>query len=153
MIIAKGYSLKCIFIYSQKSKKNDPFKNYVVKRVYCPSCSKIQIKKVYTNYYYTKYKCWNKNCEEKNEPFALINNYLNEEKEFNGKCEKCDQELYREFIEIDDSNCKLIFKCVNDDCDESNFQGQFLELYCNTQFLLHISLDNLKSILYYTRLL
>lgn len=40
----------------------------------------------------------------------------------NGKCGGCNQDYYREFIEIYEMCCKLIFKCINDKCDESNYE-------------------------------
>lgn len=103
-------------------ERKDPFKNYVVKRILCPTCSKLQIKKIFKNNFYTKYRCWNKNCMNKDIPFVLINDYLKNESTFNGKCELCNQEYYREFIEIKEFFGKLIFKCTNDKCDESNYE-------------------------------
>ncbi len=110
------------FYLKTEIEKNAPFKNYVVKRIHCPTCGKIQIKKVFKNHFYTKYKCWNKKCERKDIPFVLINDYLKNESIFNGKCELCNQEYYREFIENDEIWGKLIFKCTNDKCDESNYE-------------------------------
>ncbi|MFW9874156.1 MAG: hypothetical protein ACFFG0_13705 [Candidatus Thorarchaeota archaeon] len=103
-------------------EKKDPEKGYIVKRIHCSTCGKTQIKKVYTNHYFSKYVCWNKNCENKDIPFFLIIDYVQDEDNFDARCESCNQVYYREFIEIDELNCKLIFKCPNDECHESNYE-------------------------------
>ncbi len=82
----------------------------------------MQIKKIYKNYYFTKYICWNKNFENKNVPFVVINKNIISEENFNDKCDLCNQVYFREFLEKNDGNGNLIFKCPNDNCDEFNYE-------------------------------
>jgi len=78
------------FLLKSEVETIDIEKKDYKKRVYCPFCFKTQLKKLDSNDFYIKYHCWNKNCEENNEPFVLINDYLKERKNFNGRCETCD---------------------------------------------------------------
>ncbi len=92
-------------------------RNYYKKRVYCPSCFKTQVKKLDSNEFYIQYQCWNKNCEEKNIPFIILNKYIQDEEAFDGYCDTCHEPLHREFKIDKNQNLKLIFKCKIKFCE------------------------------------
>lgn len=90
------------------------------KNNFCPTCFKTQIKKLDKKASYNKYKCWNKDCKDKNEPFIIINDYIVHEDAFNLTCESCHDHLTREIkIQDDDieENIVLTFKCMNKMCE------------------------------------
>ena len=64
---------------------------------FCPKCLKSQIKKQDRTEHYNKYSCWNKNCENKDVPFVIINEKIVDEDYFDPFCEFC-QELLSEDI-------------------------------------------------------
>ena len=107
------------FLLKSEVEIFDNQKNYYKKRVYCPVCNKTQLKKLDSNNLYNKYQCWNKNCGEKNIPFIVLNDHIQNEGNFNEKCDDCDEPLHREFVIEKSKDVILYFKCKGKLC-ESN---------------------------------
>ena len=112
------------FLLKSEVETIDIQKNYYKKRVYCPSCFKTQVKKLDSNEFYIHYHCWNKNCEERNIPFVILNKYLHDEEAFGGYCDTCQELLHREFKIDENQNLKLVFKCNTKFCEAN------IEPYC-----------------------
>ena len=91
-------------------------KNYYRKKLYCPDCFKTQLKKLDSNTFYNKYHCWNKDCKANGIPFAILNDYIKDEENFDDCCDSCQEPLHREF---QDEDALLQFKCSGKLC-ESN---------------------------------
>ena len=64
------------FLLKSEVETIDIEKKYYKKRVYCPFCFKTQLKKLESYDFYSKYYCWNKKCEEKEVPFVVLNDYI-----------------------------------------------------------------------------
>ncbi|GAH46016.1 unnamed protein product [marine sediment metagenome] len=86
------------FLLKSEVETIDIEKKYYKKRVYCPCCLQTQLKKLNSNHFYNKYQCWNKNCEEKDIPFVVLNDYIQNEASFDDICDAC-QEPYPRFLE------------------------------------------------------
>ncbi len=120
----RGMVFFMIFLLRSEVESLDIKNNYYKKRVYCPYCSKIQLKKLDSNKVYNKYQCWNKNCEYKDVPFVVLNLYIQNEDYFDDICDICQQHYHREFIVDNNGNILLYFRC-NEKLCESN-----IEPYC-----------------------
>ena len=105
------------FLLKSEVESIDVQKNYPKKVIYCPICFKTQLKKLDSNNFYNKYQCWNKNCEKKNDPFLVINDYIVNEHKFSGTCENCQEPFQREFMIDTNQNLQLVFKCNGKMCD------------------------------------
>ncbi|TFF87941.1 MAG: NYN domain-containing protein [Promethearchaeota archaeon] len=99
------------FLLQSEVQKVDPVNGHPLKKIYCPSCGKSQIYLIDKKELYTKYKCWNKECEMKDEHFVVINDFIKEENNFNLYCENCDQPYSRIFEKTDYGYYRLIFNC------------------------------------------
>ncbi|MHA1988935.1 MAG: NYN domain-containing protein [Promethearchaeota archaeon] len=112
------------FILKSEVETIDIQKNYYKKRIYCPSCRKTQLKKLNSNHFYNKYKCWNKDCKEKETPFVVINDYIKNEASFEDTCDACEERYFREFAIDSNENFLLYFKCNGMLCETN------IEPYC-----------------------
>ena len=84
-------------------------------RYFCPNCNKTQIKKLDVGRLYSKYSCWNKECEKKDVPFVILNKYIELEDFFDPYCENCQEPYVREF-QTDLEKVVLTFKCEGKLC-------------------------------------
>jgi hypothetical protein len=107
------------FLLKSEVETIDIEKDYYKKRLFCPFCKKNQLKKLNSNDLYNKYHCWNKDCENKNVPFILLNEYIQKEELFNDICDTCQQPLHREFKVNENHDVLLFFRCGSKMC-ESN---------------------------------
>ena len=105
------------FLLKSEVESIDIQKNYPKKVIYCPICFKTQLRKLDSNNFYNKYQCWNKNCEKKNEPFLVVNDYIYNEDKFDRTCENCQEPFQREFVIDSNQNLLLRFKCSGKMCD------------------------------------
>jgi hypothetical protein len=104
------------FLLRSEVEYEDPIKNYSVKKIYCPYCFKNQIYKKEETDYYTKYECWNKDCDMKGTIFVVLNDFIDNEYLFDPYCENCQEPFYRE-IDIDhNSEIILSFECEGKMC-------------------------------------
>ncbi len=88
---------------------------------FCPRCYKTQIKRLDKSEFYNKYSCWNKDCDFRNTPFAILNHKIEREDEFDPYCDNCREPFIRELNIVDDGITYLIFKCTGKLCEtESN---------------------------------
>ncbi|MGQ4873209.1 MAG: hypothetical protein ACP6IY_03960 [Promethearchaeia archaeon] len=110
------------FLLRSEVEARDLKKLYLKKRIFCPKCKKTQVKKVYENPLYNKYICWNKNCPNKNNEFAVINDYIENEKKLKSNRCECGGLIIKDFNEIGNGNPKIRFKCTNEDCFKYNFE-------------------------------
>ncbi|KKM80034.1 hypothetical protein LCGC14_1343920 [marine sediment metagenome] len=114
-----GGDIKMHFLFKSEVETVDIKKNYYKKRLYCPDCFKIQLKKLDSSKYYNKYQCWNKDCKANGTPFAVLNVYIKNEENFDDCCDSCQEPLHRKFIHDGGENLLLQFKCSGKLC-ESN---------------------------------
>jgi len=77
-----------------------------------------------SNDFYNKYQCWNKNCDKKDAPFVVLNDYIQNEDLFDDTCNNCQEQLQREFLIDESQNLLLFFKCNGKMCETN------LEPYC-----------------------
>lgn len=112
------------FLFKSEVETIDIKKNYYKKRIFCPFCSKTQLKKSDSNDFYSKYHCWNKNCVEGKDTFVVLNDYIQDEDLFNDICETCQKPLLRKLKIDEDQNILLFFRCNSKIC-ESN-----IDPYC-----------------------
>ncbi len=105
------------FILKSEVETIDIKKGYYKKRVYCPFCYLTQLKKLGSSNFYVKYRCWNKNCEQRGIPFIVLTEYVQNEDFFEGLCDTCQEPLSRNFNIDENQNNILIFKCENKICE------------------------------------
>ena len=113
-----------LFLLRSEVESLDIKNSYYKKRIYCPYCSKTQLKKLNSNNFYNKYQCWNKNCEYKDVPFVVLNVYIQNEDYFDDVCDVCQEHYQREFIIDNNGNILLYFRCNEKLCESS------IEPYC-----------------------
>lgn len=82
----------------------------------CPCCGLPRIKKIDSNDLYNKYSCWNKDCECRDVPFAVLNLKLADEDYLDLVCEQCEELYEREFYLDDNGGPMLAFKCQDKLC-------------------------------------
>ena len=104
------------FLLQSEIETRDLQKGYIKKEPFCPYCGKTQIKKVDKRDLYTKYACWNKNCDNKSESFIVLNTYIHDEPQFDLECEFCQEPYDREFI-VFNGSILLNFKCESKICE------------------------------------
>lgn len=84
--------------------------------VFCPHCNAYEVKLLDKKEFYTKYVCWNKNCEKYNVAFIGINMLISREFKIDYRCDNCRSKLTRDFHFYDKDKLCLTFKCTNEDC-------------------------------------
>ncbi|MFX0105534.1 MAG: hypothetical protein ACFE75_08590 [Candidatus Hodarchaeota archaeon] len=116
------------FLLKSEIETIDFDKNYIVRRLYCPFCNNIMLKKIDSHKYYEKYECWNKKCEAKHTPFVLLKEYIQCEELFKTTCESCQKSYEREFIVNGSRDLLIKFRCAGNDCET------YLNPYCYNIF-------------------
>ncbi len=107
------------FLLKSEVETVDIKKDYHKKKVYCPNCFKLQIKKLDSNLLFNTYQCWNKDCKAVGKPFIVLNTNIKNVDLFDGICDSCQEPYHRKFILDKDENPLLVFKCSGKLC-ESN---------------------------------
>lgn len=102
------------FLLKSEVLTRDINKGHMKRAIYCPFCMRPQIKKVEETEYYTKYKCWNKYCDN-HEPFVVIKDFIEKEKFFNLVCESCGEPYHRDVVERN-GTIYLKFECESKLC-------------------------------------
>ena len=105
------------FLLKSEIESIDIDKNYIKRRIYCPFCKNVLLKKLDSNQIYDKYQCWNIKCEKKNTPFVLIKEYIQYEDLFKTVCETCGEPYNRELIDNGNHHLLLKFSCAGNDCE------------------------------------
>ena len=116
------------FLLKSEIESIDIDKNYIKRRIYCPFCKNVLLKKLDSNQIYDKYQCWNIKCEKKNTPFVLIKEYIQYEDLFKTVCETCGEPYNRELIDNGNHHLLLKFSCAGNDCETN------LKPYCYNLF-------------------
>jgi len=104
------------FILRSEVESIDIRKGYIVKQPFCPSCRKNHLIQLDKTKIYTKYHCWNKECKEKEVPFVVLNEYIDNEKYFEPLCYLCDKPFNREF-QAKGNEMRLSFYCEGQLCE------------------------------------
>ncbi|MFX1455212.1 MAG: hypothetical protein ACFFDB_07520 [Promethearchaeota archaeon] len=104
------------FLLKSEIESIDIDKNCLKRRVYCPFCKNIMLKKLDSNEKYDKYQCWNVRCEYKDTPFALMKGYIQYEDLFNTVCKSCGESYNRELVDNGNHGLLLKFSCTGNDC-------------------------------------
>ncbi|MBD3212228.1 MAG: hypothetical protein GF311_06430 [Candidatus Lokiarchaeota archaeon] len=99
------------FLLQSEIRQKDPLTGHIFKDIRCPYCNKSQLYKLDSNDLFTKYQCWNKECEMREEPFIVINEFIANEIKFDPYCKNCRQPYLREFKNKDDIAFQLLFAC------------------------------------------
>jgi hypothetical protein len=105
------------FLLKSEIESIDIDKNYIKRRVYCPFCKNVMLKKLDSNEIYDKYQCWNIKCDYKNTPFALIKDYIQYEDLFKTVCESCGESYNRELVDNGNHRLFIRFSCTGNDCE------------------------------------
>ncbi|MFX0145572.1 MAG: hypothetical protein ACFE9C_16020 [Candidatus Hodarchaeota archaeon] len=105
------------FLLKSEVESIDIDKNYIKKLVFCPYCENIMLKKLDSNNFYDKYKCWNIKCEKRDTPFILLKEYIQCEELFNKVCASCKEEYNREFIINGNYELLIKFSCIEKNCE------------------------------------
>ena len=92
-------------------------KNYIKRRIYCPFCKNVMLKKLDSKEMYDKYQCWNIRCEYKDTSFALIKGYIQYEDLFKTVCESCGESYNRELVDNGNHILLIKFSCIGNDCE------------------------------------
>jgi hypothetical protein len=123
-----GVGIKMYFLLKSEIETIDFDKNYMERKLYCPFCNNIMLKKLDSNKYYEKYECWNIKCEAKHAPFVLLKEYIQCEELFKTVCESCQKSYEREFIVNGNHNLLIKFRCAGNNCETN------LNPYCYNIF-------------------
>lgn len=86
------------------------------KGIFCPTCKDSQIKLLDKKEPYKKFKCWNKNCKNLDEPFLVINKLISDELNIDFKCRICGTNYKRDFHSVSEDLIYLSFTCKTEEC-------------------------------------
>lgn len=117
------------FLLKSEIESIDINKNSIKRRLFCPFCKNVMLKKLDSNEIYDKYQCWNMKCEYKDTPFALIKYYIQYEDLFKPVCETCGESYSRELVDNGNHRLLMKFRCADNECDTHG------KAYCYNTFL------------------